>query len=104
MAMTPSDDRDGSDRHGRCSTQTISADRPRRSAVVPGAPIAGMSCFAIDAPAWNEAMATTRLTMAAAVDLEAGTATDRNGGCGELYEEAAPTLALRNRIEHECDD
>ena len=51
-------------------THRMSADRPRRRAVVPGAPIAGMSCFAIEAPAWNDTMATTRLATAAAGDVE----------------------------------
>src|SRR4051812_6150226 len=33
---------------------------PRRSAVVPGAPTTGISCFASDAPTWNDSMAATR--------------------------------------------
>ena len=58
----------GTERHGRCTATSSNADRPSRSAVVPGAPSTGISCFANAAPIWNETMATDALSTAVLVD------------------------------------
>ena len=57
--------RDGTDRQGRCSTRSSTADRPRRRAVVPAGPIVGISCLANVAPIWNDTIATEALMTAA---------------------------------------
>ena len=67
--MTGAAARDGSERHGRCVSDRRSAEIPRRNAVVPGAPTIGISCFAIEAPAWKQIMATISATTAVAVLL-----------------------------------
>jgi hypothetical protein len=48
----------------------MSADSPRRSAVVPADPATGISCFANDAPIWNEIIATIALESAAVSEEE----------------------------------
>ena len=59
--------RDGTERQGRCSTRSITADRPSRKAVVPADPIVGISCLANVAPIWNDTIATEALMTAAVI-------------------------------------
>jgi hypothetical protein len=50
------------------------AESVRRNAVVAGAPMVVNKCFATEAPAWNDSIATSRKTIAVDFDVGVGAA------------------------------
>ena len=89
--MTGNVAREGTVRQGRCIAMSSSAEMPRRSAVAPGAPTIGISCFATAAPTWNESIATTRLTTAAIMR------SSRQGAGGQQQRASRAIARVRRR-------